>query len=53
MYPEYFYLEQWYRWLRDAIPFIVVGLVLVMMALCCCAGIMLPESRKEGMNNDE
>ena len=33
---EYFYLEQWYRWLRDMFPLIVIGFVLVMIAVCCC-----------------
>ena len=33
---EYFYLEQWYRWLRDVFPLIAIGFVLVMITVCCC-----------------
>ena len=39
MYPEYFYLEQWYRWLREVLPIVLIGFVLVVLALCCCVGV--------------
>ena len=45
MYPEYFYLEQWYRWLREFLPIIFIGLVFVVLALCCIGSIMF-ESEK-------
>jgi hypothetical protein len=45
---EYFYLEQWYRWLRDIFPLIVIGFVLVVMALCCCFSIGTNVSESNG-----
>jgi len=51
MYSEYFYLEQWYRWLRDVFPLIVIGFVLFISALCCAGSIMF-ESKK-GIEENE
>jgi hypothetical protein len=33
---EYFYLEQWYRWLRENFKFIVVGILLLLLIVGCC-----------------
>lgn len=46
MYSEYFYLEQWYRWLSSVFPLVVIGFVLVMIALCCI-GSIVTEANKE------
>lgn len=51
MYTEYFYLEQLYRWLSDVLPIVLIGLVLVVLVLCCVGSIMF-ESEKGKKENE-
>jgi len=46
---EYFYLEQWYRWLRENLQFILMGILLLLFVIgYCCSCYIAGANANEG-----